>query len=221
MAHRSRTLPLLGTSCRCSNASLRTRLADRVLAAPFSSTSHSAAGASASGPKRGVKANKAGNKKKKRQLQRMEKPRPPAEGERRAFRKRVVLSNVNALEVAGLADLDAETAITPELQGRMLGVPGPLVDQLRAAEAFKPRQSWGMFRRPAVLVRAETVALAQAMADSGTAGGMQRRIVVGERGSGKSVLLLQAMALAFVRGWVVISIPEGKPAPPAAWPGRD
>jgi len=36
-----------------------------------------------------------------------------------------------------------------------------------------------------------------------------RHIFTGERGSGKSVLLLQAMATAFEKNWVVISIPEG------------
>ena len=36
-----------------------------------------------------------------------------------------------------------------------------------------------------------------------------RRVFVGERGSGKTVMLLQAMTMAFLKGWVVINIPEG------------
>lgn len=36
-----------------------------------------------------------------------------------------------------------------------------------------------------------------------------RRVFVGERGSGKTVMLLQAMTMAFLKGWVVINIPTG------------
>lgn len=36
-----------------------------------------------------------------------------------------------------------------------------------------------------------------------------RRVYVGERSSGKTVMLLQAMAMAMVKGWVVINIPDG------------
>jgi small subunit ribosomal protein S29 len=37
-----------------------------------------------------------------------------------------------------------------------------------------------------------------------------RRVISGQRKSGKSVLLLQAMAMAILRKWVVINIPECK-----------
>ena len=36
-----------------------------------------------------------------------------------------------------------------------------------------------------------------------------RKIIVGERGSGKSMMLLQAMAMAFTKGFVVVNIAEG------------
>ena len=40
-------------------------------------------------------------------------------------------------------------------------------------------------------------------------GDFQRAVVCGPKGSGKSVLLLQAMTWALQRGWLVISIPNG------------
>ena len=36
-----------------------------------------------------------------------------------------------------------------------------------------------------------------------------RRLLSGEKWTGKSVLMLQAQAMAFLKGWVVITIPEG------------
>jgi small subunit ribosomal protein S29 len=38
-------------------------------------------------------------------------------------------------------------------------------------------------------------------------------VVDGERGTGMSLLLLHAMATAFVRGWIVLNIPEGMISP--------
>jgi len=37
-----------------------------------------------------------------------------------------------------------------------------------------------------------------------------RRVMYGERGSGKSVLALQAKAMALLKGWIVVHIPEAK-----------
>ena len=145
-----------------------------------------------------------------------------APGERKAFRKRVVLSNTNAFEVPGMQDLTLQNATRYDVvRGRVLGLPGELVDSLRAMEAFQPGQSWGFFRRPACLIREEAVHISQWM-DS-ISGGLEgenehrvvpgstvSRVIVGERMAGKSVLLLQAMANALLRGWIVISLPNGK-----------
>jgi small subunit ribosomal protein S29 len=147
-------------------------------------------------------------KKKKKGL-RVNKGNPPAPGERKAYKKRVVLSNVNALEVAGLADLEEGTALEANMQGTIMGLPGPLVDRLRALGAFKPTQSWGMFKRPATLIRPETLEIANVMSGETESNPTQRLILTGERGSGKSVLLLQAQALALLKDWVVITIPDG------------
>jgi len=83
------------------------------------------------------------------------------------------------------------------------------VDSLRAVEAFKPGQGWSFFRRPACLVRKENVELAQIIDRPG--GKTTRKIICGEKGVGKSVLLLEAMAMAFMKGWIVVNIPEGIP----------
>ena len=138
------------------------------------------------------------------------KGRPPAVGERKAIRKRIVLSNTNALEVAGMQELGPETMFDMRLRGEVLGIPGAVVDQLRAVEAFRVTQGWSMFRRPAVLMRRESVEMGRLIEklSSEDLGSTERRVLTGERGNGKSMLLLQAMAMAFVKGWLVISIPE-------------
>ena len=135
----------------------------------------------------------------------------PAIGERKALRKRIILSNTNALEVPGLQDLNAESMVDETLRGQVMGIPGPVVDQLRAVQAFKVAQGWPLFRRPAMLIRRETLDFGKEMESLVLQGGKKtvRRVFVGERGSGKSLMLLQAMTMAFLKGWVVINIPEG------------
>ncbi|KAF2481030.1 mitochondrial ribosomal death-associated protein 3-domain-containing protein [Neohortaea acidophila] len=145
--------------------------------------------------------------------------KPPARGERKAVRKRIVLSNTNALEVDGLQDLTADklarhsegTVALQTFTGQVLGFSDETVDALRALESFKPTQAWSLFRRPASLVRKETAALANDMADTETdTSKVARKMVFGEKGSGKSVLLLQAHAMAFVKDWIVVHFPEGQ-----------
>lgn len=135
--------------------------------------------------------------------------RRPAPGERKAMRKRIVLSNTNALEVPGLKDLEAASLEDQNLQGQVLGLPGTVVDSLRAAEAFKPTQGWHLFRRPATLMREESAQLAKLVQDAQSGKNTSRVIIAGDRLSGKSTLLLQALTVAFLKGWVVINIPDG------------
>jgi small subunit ribosomal protein S29 len=162
--------------------------------------------------------------------------KPPEEGERKALRKRIVLSNTNALEVKGLRDLDAEIVdemvrvrdeaeefalqgalvgkegeeIRQEVVGKVVGLKGQTVDSLRAVEAFKTTQGWGLFRRPAILVREESVGLSKQLMRAQEEKKGLRLVIDGSKGTGKSMMLIHAMATAFVKGWVVINIPEGK-----------
>lgn len=145
-------------------------------------------------------------KKKKRQA---DKSKPPASGERKAFRKRIQLSNDNALEVPGLSKLTAENIVDSSSIGQVIGLPPALVDQLRASEAFKPTQTWGLFRSPHTLVRQETVDLAKQLTDAVGKKETLRLVITGDRASGKSILGLQALATGFLNDWVVINIPEG------------
>lgn len=135
--------------------------------------------------------------------------KPPMPGERKALRKRIVLSNTNALEVLGLQDLTKETVIDESLVGSVVGLEGTTVDSLRAAEAFKTTQSWGMFRRPGLLVREESLQLAKEMVAVEENKEVLRVVIDGDKGTGKSLMLVHAMATAFLRGWVVLNIPEG------------
>lgn len=140
--------------------------------------------------------------------------RPPAPGERKAMRKRIVLSNTNALEVQGLQELSPETMVDAVMVGKVVAIPGPVIDQLRVVEAFKNNQSWDLFRSPSILVRDETVILAKKILEAAAAKKTGSIILSGARATGKSMLLLQAMATAFTKGWIVISIPDGSFSPP-------
>ncbi|KAL8731514.1 MAG: hypothetical protein Q9166_003360 [cf. Caloplaca sp. 2 TL-2023] len=150
---------------------------------------------------------------KKSQRQVDNRARRPAPGERKAFRKRIVLSNVNALEVPDMQDIDAENMYDRRLEGQVLGLSEPIVDQLRAVEAFKTTQGWRLFRRPGTLMRRETMDMGKLISDMSEEGGSRKtvkRVLVGEKGSGKSMMLMQAMTMAFLKGWTVINLPEAQ-----------
>ncbi|KAF2809903.1 uncharacterized protein BDZ99DRAFT_299523 [Mytilinidion resinicola] len=158
------------------------------------------------GPARGERTLNLGkNKKVQRDM-----GKRPAPGERKALRKRVVLSNTNALVVEGLNDLTVGNIETGDMQGQVVGLSEPVIDSLRAVEAFKATQGWHLFRRPAMLMRRETTQVSALMRDVETRKKTVRRILAGDRASGKSTLLLQGLAMAFMKKWVVISIPDAK-----------
>lgn len=141
-------------------------------------------------------------------------PKLPLIGERKALRKRIVISNTNALEVPGMQDFDAANMADEAQVGRVLGLSGDLLDQLREVKAFKRTQDWKMFRNPGTLMRSESVQLGRTMLDVNAARAEERprtvrQIIAGERSTGKSLMLLQAMSMAFVNDWVVINVPEG------------
>lgn len=146
----------------------------------------------------------------------VERARPPAVGERKAMRKRIVLSNPNALEVHGMQDLSVENMVDARLRGSVLGLPVTMLDQLRAVQAFKPKQGWSIFRRPGTVMRRDTLEMGRLFEkisgedDAADKGKVVKKIVTGLKGSGKSVHLLQATAMAFLKKWVVIAIPDGK-----------
>ena len=153
------------------------------------------------------------SKKRKKAQEALERKtrRTPAHGERKALRKRIVLSNTNAFEVPGLVELKASTDLAdPDVAGKMVALPGDVIDQLRVVDAFKPSQGWGLFRQPAMLVRKEMEEVVRIMDDAVSRKEVERKVIVGEKGSGKSVLVLQAMAMAFLKKWVVINLPNCK-----------
>jgi small subunit ribosomal protein S29 len=134
----------------------------------------------------------------------------PLPGERKAMRKRILLSNNSALPVPGLAELGARDMLSEGSLGKMMSLPGQLQDQLRTIEAFKPSQFWPMFRQPSTLIRSETVDLATRMQRAVSNKDTLRLVVDGDRITGKSLLLLQTQAHAFLNDWIVIHIPEGE-----------
>ncbi|KAM0332399.1 hypothetical protein ACHAQA_002679 [Verticillium albo-atrum] len=197
------------------------RLADRITpiitwTAPFSTTTTAAAAAGGkvigSKPRqvigRHIRKGKIGqNAKRKREVVRFKKPE---QGERKAFRKRIQLSNNNAAPVTGLPVADADAMLSQDNLGRMISMPDTLIDQLRALESFKITQCWGLFRKPHMLVRKETVQMMERLKEAATEKQTLRTVLTGERISGKSLLLMQAMSHALLNNWVVIHIPEGE-----------
>lgn len=147
-----------------------------------------------------------GKKKKKP----AEKGRPVAAGERKAFRKRIQLSNDNALEVPGLLELDKEIMSDPASVGKVVRLSGPLVDQLRTLEVFKPTQNWSLFRSPHMLIRKETAEIAKQIQEAVDKKQTLRTVITGNKGSGKSILDLQVLSMGLLNDYCVIHIPEGE-----------
>lgn len=178
--------------------------------APFSTTTVAAAAASAPPAiksRRDLPKKVKKSYKKKTNAVAVKKPNP---GERKAFRKRIQLSNNSALPVSGTDDLGPDTLTKAESRESMVALPDQVVDQLRALEAFKTTQTWGLFRRPHFLVRGETVELVGKIQSAAAEKKAFKGVLVGSKLSGKSVAMLQAMAHALMNGWVVLHIPEGK-----------
>jgi small subunit ribosomal protein S29 len=191
--------------------------------APFSSTSRLKAQAPGAKKKTGTRQTQGPPKKGVKNLVLKKKARaighnPPHEGERKAFKNRIILSNTNAQEVPDLHDLSVENMADNATLGKVMAIPGPVVDSLRTLGAFKRNQGWSNYRRPACLVTEDSWNLGKIMEDLGSnshgngdsSSNSIRRVISGQRKSGKSVLLLQAMAMAILRKWVVINIPECK-----------
>ena len=153
-----------------------------------------------------------GYNRKKQKRPKETKIKRPEVGERKALRKRIVLSNTNALEVQGIQNITRESIGNEEFQGQIVGLPVPIVDRLRAVEAFKVGQGWSLFRRPCMLIRPETIEygkLIEQMSEGDAIRKTVRRVLVGEKGNGKSIMLLQTMAMAFLKDWIVINLPDG------------
>ncbi|TWU76938.1 37S ribosomal protein S23 mitochondrial [Metarhizium rileyi] len=145
--------------------------------------------------------------KKKTNVVAVKKPSP---GERKAFRKRIQLSNNSALPVQNIDELTSGAMVNSESKGKMFALPDKVVDQLRALEAFKATQTWNLFRRPHFLVRDETVELVRKLEESLETKEALRCVLTGSKLSGKSLALLQSMSYALMNDWVVVHIPEGQ-----------
>ncbi|KAI5285411.1 37S ribosomal protein S23 mitochondrial [Ascosphaera aggregata] len=137
--------------------------------------------------------------------------KPPMQvGELRAARERIVLGNANALAVPTVKDLGLRNIADDAMVGKILSFPMTLLDKLKNTKAFRTTQKWALFHRPATMIRRETFELARAMNDITETKTSAVRFVTGRKGTGKSVLLTQAMAMAFLKNWIVISIPEAQ-----------
>ncbi|KAI5847524.1 mitochondrial ribosomal death-associated protein 3-domain-containing protein [Tricharina praecox] len=129
------------------------------------------------------------------------------EGERKQIRQRIVLSNTNAPPV-NLGELTVEVSIHEPTVGSVFALAPHDVDKLRELQAFRRTQDWKFFYRPSTVMRKESLVLGEMLKEiqEGEKGACERVILSGPKGSGKSVLLLQAMSWALQREWVVINI---------------
>lgn len=197
-------------SLRCLvRPAMAPRLQPMMLAAASFSTSTvlAAAAPPAIKSRRDLPAKQKKTYKKRANVAPVRKPNP---GERKAFRKRIQLSNNSALPVEGLGALEAGNMTLDENAGKVFSIPDHVVDQLRALEAFKTTQSWNLFRRPHVLLRKETVELMKKLEGSVEKKEALKCVLTGSKLSGKSMTMLQAMAYALLNNWVVFHVPEGQ-----------
>lgn len=141
-------------------------------------------------------------------------------GERRLLRKNIVLSNTSAPAVP-LPEMMLDICGREETEGTVFQIPDSVLDSLKALGAFKTGQHWPYFQRPSTLVRKGSVEIGKLISwinEEGIAEGEKRyarRIMDGTRGSGRSIVLAQAMNWAVQSNWVVISIPNGMPYAPS------
>lgn len=208
-------------SVQCGKCLLRPsvaiRAAPRISALttlPFSTTASnnlkSAAGKE--GPKKRPGVHQIAGKHKqvgKNKPREREKGPKPAPGERKAFRKRIVLSNNNAIPV-NLSDVGKSGFSSKENIGKVLGLDSEIVDMLRFCEAFQITQSWPFFHRPAMLIRPETIEITHRMEQARNENRMLRLILTGDKVVGKSMLLMQALAHAYNNGYLILHIPEAQ-----------
>lgn len=103
-----------------------------------------------------------------------------------------------------------EDGVREKILGYVVGLEGKTVDALRAVEAFTPTQGWGLFRRPALLVRDESVLLSRKIVQAEKEKSVLRLVIDGDKGTGKSLMLIHALATGVLRNWVVMNIPEGR-----------
>ncbi|KAF8545158.1 mitochondrial ribosomal death-associated protein 3-domain-containing protein [Trichophaea hybrida] len=148
----------------------------------------------------------------------LEKPKPFYKvGERKQIRDRIVLSNTNAPQLT-LPELTVETSTHEPAVGSLFAFSNADVDKIRILEAFQRGQDWKFFHRPSTVMRFESLVLGEKMAKiqgeetvvvgEVNKGTFHRMVICGPKGSGKSVLMLQATAWALQREWVVITIPN-------------
>jgi hypothetical protein len=131
-------------------------------------------------------------------------------GERKKLREQIVLANSNAPPVEA-PELTAATVGLESAVGSVFSFVGADVSMLRELKAFKKNQDWRFFYKPCTVVRRESLELGKMMEMIGSAeiGNQESVVVDGMKGTGKSVLLLQCMAWALRKRWMVISIPNG------------
>ncbi len=209
----SATIPLRSLLRSTTGSTVARGFQQPVLSSAATTASFTTTSLAAKGPVKAVKAVQSQKQKKtykKKGAQNAAPVRKPNPGERKAFRKRVQLSNNSALEVQGTDELTADAMINSANAGKMFALPDPLVDQLRVLEAFKPTQSWGLFRKPHILLRSEMADLTAKLGSAVESKKAARIVLRGSRLSGKSLALLQAMSYALLGNWVVVHIPEGE-----------
>ncbi|KAK4681361.1 Putative mitochondrial SSU ribosomal protein S23 precursor [Podospora comata] len=183
-------------------------------AAPFSTTAVQnalpAKPKSAEHQDRSVRVYRAGRKMTIKKKNTQDRGKPPLPGERKAFRKKIVLSNDNAFPVPWVTEMEASSLSNENKVGSIVSLPPALQDQLRATEAFQPTQTWGLFRKPSTLIRKETVELTGKMEKAVENKQTARIVLAGEKISGKSTMLLQAQSHAYLNNWIVIHFPDAQ-----------
>ncbi|KAK9239342.1 mitochondrial ribosomal death-associated protein 3-domain-containing protein [Lipomyces kononenkoae] len=84
------------------------------------------------------------------------------------------------------------------------------VKSLKQLSAICPKQYFNMFSEKATIFRQETAQLAKVLDAVLENGGHERRLITGEKGMGKSVVLQQVVALALAKKYFVIHLSDAE-----------
>ncbi|KAK9495158.1 mitochondrial ribosomal death-associated protein 3-domain-containing protein [Lipomyces doorenjongii] len=94
--------------------------------------------------------------------------------------------------------------------GKLTYYSAKTVKSLKQLSAIFPKQYFNMFSEKAIIFRQETAQLAKVLDAVLENGGHERRLITGEKGMGKSVVLQQTVALALAKKYFVIHISDAE-----------
>lgn len=104
----------------------------------------------------------------------------------------------------------SSAAYTQENIGTVFETPSNVTSQLYALDVLQSQGGYQYFSQLATVIREPSVDLSKVLVETPGPSDNRRIILDGPAGSGKSIVMLQAIALALQLKWVVVSIPRAE-----------